>query len=172
QMSCLFSNQVSVNGFWCCRRNKEIAQYKVAAIHLCMNNTIGWELYHTILAVLTEGSLSGAARTQTTCSSTARHDPRRLRHRCLPVNPGEAGRQARARAASYPPNQVTCRADCLLLPWPNRGFGSKAIGHSLTSRLGIRWQNGWTAINQVGSIESPNAPYFIALSLLDSAFPL
>ena len=27
-----------------------------------MNNDIGWELYRTFLAVLTEGSLSGAAR--------------------------------------------------------------------------------------------------------------
>ena len=33
------------------------------AIHLCMTSDIGWELYRSFLAVLNEGSLSGAART-------------------------------------------------------------------------------------------------------------
>ncbi len=32
------------------------------AIHLCMTSVIGWELYRSFLAVLNEGSLSGAAR--------------------------------------------------------------------------------------------------------------
>lgn len=31
-------------------------------VHLCMAMGIGWEFYRTFLAVLTEGSLSGAAR--------------------------------------------------------------------------------------------------------------
>jgi len=37
----------------------------LAAIHLCMaqHQDIGWELYRSFLAVLSEGSLSGAART-------------------------------------------------------------------------------------------------------------
>ncbi len=39
-----------------------------------MNNTIGWELYRTFLAVLTEGSLSGAARALgITQPTTGRH---------------------------------------------------------------------------------------------------
>ena len=39
-----------------------IAQDEVSAIHLCMAKRINWELYRSFLAVLTEGSLSGAAR--------------------------------------------------------------------------------------------------------------
>jgi DNA-binding transcriptional LysR family regulator len=34
----------------------------LSAIHLCMAKDIGWELYRSFLAVLNEGSLSGAAR--------------------------------------------------------------------------------------------------------------
>lgn len=41
---------------------KEITEYGLSSIHFRMTNTIGWELYRTFLAVLTEGSLSGAAR--------------------------------------------------------------------------------------------------------------
>src|SRR4051812_26155008 len=34
----------------------------LVAIHLCMANDIGWELYRSFLGTLREGSLSGAAR--------------------------------------------------------------------------------------------------------------
>jgi DNA-binding transcriptional LysR family regulator len=40
----------------------KIAEDKKAAIHLCMSNDIGWDLYRSFLAVLAEGSLSAAAR--------------------------------------------------------------------------------------------------------------
>jgi DNA-binding transcriptional LysR family regulator len=41
---------------------QEIGEMGVSAIHLCMASNLNWELYRTFLAVLTEGSLSGAAR--------------------------------------------------------------------------------------------------------------
>ena len=44
------------------RGQKEIAQARTAAIRFFMDKTIGWELYRSLLAVLEEGSLSGAAR--------------------------------------------------------------------------------------------------------------
>jgi len=39
-----------------------IAEDELDAIHLCMDSEIGWELYRSLLSVLNEGSLSGAAR--------------------------------------------------------------------------------------------------------------
>ncbi|KAG1256086.1 hypothetical protein G6F65_016480 [Rhizopus arrhizus] len=48
---------------WCLRHvMAPVEGWEGATIHLCMTNTIGWELYRSFLAVLTEGSLSGAAR--------------------------------------------------------------------------------------------------------------
>lgn len=47
-----------------------IAYYELAAIQLCMTNTIGWELYCSFLSVLNEGSLSGAARTMDVAQPT------------------------------------------------------------------------------------------------------
>ncbi len=44
------------------RRLEGIGERKLAAIHLCMAQEIGWELYRSFLAVLSSGSLSGAAR--------------------------------------------------------------------------------------------------------------
>jgi DNA-binding transcriptional LysR family regulator len=43
-------------------RTKGIAQKVRLAIHLCMAPDINWEFYRSFLAVLNEGSLSGAAR--------------------------------------------------------------------------------------------------------------
>ena len=43
-------------------RYKGIGESALSAIHLCMTANLSWELYRTFLAVLTEGSLSGAAR--------------------------------------------------------------------------------------------------------------
>lgn len=48
--------------FWRAVRSIGIAEHEKAAIHLCMTMNIGWELYRSFLAVLREGSLSGAAR--------------------------------------------------------------------------------------------------------------
>src|SRR4051812_4534022 len=39
-----------------------IRQTSIAAIHFCMIKAPGWELYRSFLAVVREGSLSGAAR--------------------------------------------------------------------------------------------------------------
>ncbi len=39
-----------------------IDDHQPSAIHFCMTNDIGWELYRSLLAVLEAGSLSGAAR--------------------------------------------------------------------------------------------------------------
>ena len=39
-----------------------IAEPERAALHFCMDTNIGWELYRSLLGVLREGSLSGAAR--------------------------------------------------------------------------------------------------------------
>jgi DNA-binding transcriptional LysR family regulator len=48
--------------FWEHRREKKIAEDRTAVIQFRMTSSIGWELYRTFLAVLQEGSLSGAAR--------------------------------------------------------------------------------------------------------------
>src|SRR5262249_4342674 len=50
--------------FWLQDRTNGIAEHMPLTIHLRMAmTTIGWELYRSFLGVLTEGSLSGAART-------------------------------------------------------------------------------------------------------------
>src|SRR5262245_29403429 len=41
---------------------KGIGELEPVAIHLCMAQEIGWELYRSFLGVLSEGSLSAAAR--------------------------------------------------------------------------------------------------------------
>lgn len=43
-------------------RKHGIAETHGAAIQFCMDTSIGWELYRSLLGVLREGSLSGAAR--------------------------------------------------------------------------------------------------------------
>lgn len=51
--------------------SNEIAYHHRAAIHFCMNTSIPWEWYRTFLAVLQEGSLSGASRTLNITQPTA-----------------------------------------------------------------------------------------------------
>ena len=41
---------------------KVIGEPERSAIHLCMTREVGWELYRSFLGVLSQGSLSGAAR--------------------------------------------------------------------------------------------------------------
>jgi DNA-binding transcriptional LysR family regulator len=48
--------------FWDRLGTKGIGEHGLTAIHFCMSNNIGWELYRSFLGVLQEGSLSGAAR--------------------------------------------------------------------------------------------------------------
>jgi DNA-binding transcriptional LysR family regulator len=52
----------AMGGFFARAGQKKIAEHRTPAIHFCMANDIGWELYRSFLAVLREGSLSGAAR--------------------------------------------------------------------------------------------------------------
>jgi len=49
-------------GVWKGLHYKAIDQHVTIAIHKCMDNNIGWELYRSYLSVIKEGSLSGAAR--------------------------------------------------------------------------------------------------------------
>lgn len=51
-----------MGALWVAGVSKRIAYQRGAAIHFCMATEIGWDLYRTFLAVLGEGSLSGAAR--------------------------------------------------------------------------------------------------------------
>ncbi|RRE14462.1 LysR family transcriptional regulator [Klebsiella pneumoniae] len=51
--------------------SNEIAYHRRAAIHFCMNTSIPREWYRTFLAVLQEGSLSGASRTLNITQPTA-----------------------------------------------------------------------------------------------------
>ena len=52
-----------MESFWVQLCFKGIVDGKHAAIQICMNKSEpGWELYRTFLAVVREGSLSGAAR--------------------------------------------------------------------------------------------------------------
>ncbi len=51
--------------------SNEIAYHHRAAIHFCMNTSIPREWYRTFLAVLQEGSLSGASRTLNITQPTA-----------------------------------------------------------------------------------------------------
>lgn len=51
--------------------SNEIAYHRRTAIHICMNTSIPREWYRTFLAVLQEGSLSGASRTLNITQPTA-----------------------------------------------------------------------------------------------------
>ncbi|EGY64606.1 Cyn operon transcriptional activator [Ralstonia pickettii] len=52
-----------MEAFWACLCFNGIVDIKRAAIQICMDRSEpGWELYRTFLAVVREGSLSGAAR--------------------------------------------------------------------------------------------------------------
>ena len=48
--------------FWALVLIKVIDEHDQDAIHICMTDDIGWEVYRSFLGVLQQGSLSGAAR--------------------------------------------------------------------------------------------------------------
>lgn len=55
---------------WAGLHPNRIVQDEAAAIHLCMDYDISWELYRSYLSVLQEGSLSGAARAMSVAQPT------------------------------------------------------------------------------------------------------